>query len=328
MSFVEALQAVVDSAGKTPELAKNVQDILKLVKKENTEAIPQLVAISGDIYSEVSSLPKMKESVNQIKQTQEENVCRLLESFEQKIEQQKKEIINSFGNVSEIRSELDGIKQKLVIKNSTIEAQKTDIDKLKKELKEKEDELHGIQQSNGNNEETIKTLMPQAEELKVWKDVAKPYQELKDSMLSCEPAKKFLTEKGLDTVGAESTFKLAVSIGCNHDFAKQFYEFMKKWKKEHTKPISGDEQQVYVGINQCYKIACGMDKELFQLPDGRSVSDKFEKISFDKNSMEDLTDPGTNNLNFAKELYVPSLRSLTSASGGLLGKSQVKAGNS
>lgn len=216
----------------------------------------------------------------------------------------------------------------MVAKGETVKEKSGEISQLKGELSAKKRDLEEIQGKNIEFETELNTLRPQAEELKAWNEVAKPYRELQKSMLACEPAKMFLTEKGLDTVSAEGIFKLAVSIGCNHDFAKLFYEFMKKWKKEHKKPISADEQQVYAGINQCCKIACDMDKELFQLPDGRSVSDMFEKIPFDKNSMEDLTEPENRSLNFAQELYVPSLRSLTSASGGLLGKSQVKAGNS
>ena len=68
-----------------------------------------------------------------------------------------------------------------------------------------------------------------------------------------------------------------------------------------------------------------MDKEIFLLPNGKSLSEPFEKMSFDKNTMEDLTEPNNKNLKYAHEIFVPELMALNSDQA--YSRSKVRAGN-
>lgn len=291
----EELGNTKEKAGKTKEKIDSLKEQNAKLQEKNTELEIYINDNKDKIVGYEELERTNREMVDQIRNTQEryESLQRDLDSTRGELQQAQDTIKTSDSSIEEINEE------------------KSQLEGAIKDLKEAKVELSS---KNKNLEKKIA----------VWKERMAVYEDVLDSMEQCDLFEGVLADKSIAGTREEKLFSLSLVIGKSLDFATKIYDVVHKHKQGNKDVITDQEANVYNAVNKCYRKVCGVDKDIFVLPGGQTMSAKFTKIQFDKNTMENLDNPREKSLKYATGVYVPQLNNLD---GNMNRQARVKAGN-
>jgi len=221
--------------------------------------------------------------------------------------------------LTRLKNELETVNVDISNKNKSLQKETEEKTRLKESLKIAQEQLSDFSNLKEKYDIIDKNEKKLKADLAIWEDFAKIYNPIKETIEDCQTVQSLLDEYNLHNI--QDYIRV---IGESIDFAKAVHEKAKQSKQENMVSITLEEKRVYSALNDCYRQVWGIDFDIFTQPNGKNVSDDFEKKEFDSSREIDLINPRDKNSKYSQELYVPLLKN---RNGDIYAKAQVKAGN-
>lgn len=327
---------------KIDKLNAEIQDLKSIINNivhSQAEFINMLIAMENRLINRIGDVEELKNNIGACEQqiaVKDSNINNLNEELVE-IKNDNKEMRTSVQN---LQNDLKNKNELIADKSAEAKEMGKKLDKAKEKIErlidsldKMEEELKDVKAARDMAENTASELKNKLIETETfnknqqkvidqWSVLTYDYRELLQALTECPAMDTFMVEQKISKeINTQNIFRLAMAIGMNNEFAVNLYNSMKNTKKVSKEEIDDTEKRVYAAVNKCYRTACGIKYDIFVLPPDSLVTNDFSKIKFDRNCMEDLSDPRNKEFKFAEKVYVPALRSLTSTN--LFGKSQV-----
>lgn len=328
---ISSLENRLDSYHKNmTDCINNLESKLNL-QNEDIKTVKNILGFLNNREKEYLDMVNIiKSKVNNLEQKFDKAI-----DVEKELNAKNIELNNSFKLLEEKRNEaaiLNGrfsdLQKRLDSAEKALENTKSECDEMGKKSKKKIELLQStIEELNDKNNNLINNINILQMNIQKWDNCVSVYRYLLEQLNKCVSMKGFYDEIGLkDGDDTEKVLKLIIAIGKEKKFSRDLYNFMKNIKREHPEKLNEDEKNVYDAVNQCYKMACNINFDVFVLPGKKSVlEDSSSQVEFDGREMEDLADPKNKSLKYANEIYIPAIISLDNEQ--LESRCIVKAGN-
>lgn len=242
-------------------------------------------------------LDKLENSLNENKKLLEESK-RSYDKKSQELEQLRKEA----------NEEVDRL-------NEEIEQLQADNSAIADALTEKEGQLNDVRESEKRT----------GERLKAWTNSADVYSPVRAAITKCPTFQAIVDAYGLNDMSETGLLAYAQAMGkTNENFVYEIWKTAVDLKKQNKEFMTVEEAEVYGALNQVYRQIWNIEHDIFVLPGGKSVTENFQKTTFDFTTSMYLPEPRNKGLAYTTGIYVPILMGKENR---LSQKAYVDAGN-
>ena len=303
------------------------------IKRDRDQKIAVEQQRSRDLTSEIEKIKRDRDQkIAAVERDRDQKIAAIEQDRDQRIAELQRErdqkITAEQQRSRDLMSEIEEIKRDRDQKIAAVERDRDQ--KIAAVERERDQKIADEQQRRRELEQKFNQLEQKFNQLEAaneaWNDLVRIYRPVLESMQQCPTFKSMLEENqiGTQAITPGNLFGIATLIGNSVDFAKEVHNYALKVKQTTNEPITPAEIEVYKALNDCYRRLWNIDFDVFIMPGGKSVSEPFVKIPFNKNEVVYMKNPREKTSKYTQAVYVPILKA---QNGNIHTLAQVQAGN-